>query len=227
MFRVLDRYDSASARTVLRLQPQQPEAQRRRPPQRRPGSLLGRRQRPQRLVAGEQRAQMVVVRAPVVGGDRQVEQQAVLAGEIEIEHARERPVRQPEDVVAKEVGMDDAARQAGVIAGGLEIELGEQSTALVGGKLRRQRAPGRFAPGGAAGIRQRRREIGPGLVQACQHAAERLAMAGVGASTQAPARQVNSAAGLPARGRHRRPCPSGCGRGQGMPRAARCSCRAR
>ena len=119
---------------------------------------------------------MVVVRAPVVGGDRQVEQQAVLAGEIEIEHARERSIRQPEDVVAKEVGMDDAARQAGVIAGGLEIEFGEELTALVVGKQRRQRAPGRFAPGGAAGIRQRRTEIGAGPVQARQHPAERLAM---------------------------------------------------
>jgi hypothetical protein len=77
MVRILDRHHGAGARMAPRLEPQQPETQGGGPAQRRPGRLLARRQRAQRAVSGKQGGDLVGPGAPVVGGHRQIEQQAV------------------------------------------------------------------------------------------------------------------------------------------------------
>jgi len=112
MVGVLDRYHRPGARVVPHFETQQPETQGRRSTHRRPGRHLGRRQRTRCAVAGEQRREVPGIGTPVVGDHRHVEQQVVGAGEIEIKHAGKLSVGQPQDIVAKQVGVDDAARQA-------------------------------------------------------------------------------------------------------------------
>ena len=151
MIRVLDGDHSAGARMVLGVQPQQPEPQRRGTPHGRPGFMFSRLQRAYRAVAREQGPQTFRVVCPVVGDNRQIEQQTVLAGEIEIKDTGNR-FALPQHVVAKEVTMDDATRQVRIVDGRLKIELGEQSTALVGCQQRRQRPTGRLTPRLAAWV---------------------------------------------------------------------------
>ena len=157
---------------MLRIEPQQPEAQCRSAPHCRPGRMLGRLQGAYGLVTGQQCAQVCLVVGPVVGNNRQIEKQTVLTGKIEIEHTGNRSAL-PQHIVAKEVGMNDAARQGRIIERRLKIELCEQSTALVGRQQRRKHMSDRLSPGRAAGVGQGRWEIGARLMQTSQHVAQR------------------------------------------------------
>src|SRR6185369_15570850 len=106
------------------------------------------------LVAGEQFNQCSVIETPVIGDDRQIEQPAVFTGEIEIEHAGQLAVLTPQDVVTKEVGVDDAAWQDGEILGRLKGQFVAEQGALGGQQQGQQGLAGGLSPGGPAGIGQ-------------------------------------------------------------------------
>ena len=97
-------------------------------------------------VTGNQGSELAIVGAPVVGRHRQIEEHAVCAGEVEVEHPGQLSGVLPQDVVAKQVSMNDPARQARIVLRGLKIELREESTALVARQLRGQCVPGTLTP---------------------------------------------------------------------------------
>ncbi len=95
----------------------QQEAQRRAPREQRQGLALRRRERAHALVAFEQGLALgdvegvVRLEAPGIERDGNVVGEGIVAGEVEIDQGRE-PVAEEEDVVGKQVGVDDALLQS-------------------------------------------------------------------------------------------------------------------
>ncbi|MCY1295307.1 hypothetical protein D9M70_446410 [compost metagenome] len=120
------------------------------------------------------------VDAPVVDGDRQVEQPLVVAGKVEVEEAAETvasaAVFLEQHVVAEQVAMARAFAQAGVVGAGEERRLmGDlllQQRALAGVEERQDLGLGLLPPRQAAQVGLAARVVLAGQVHARQHVAD-------------------------------------------------------
>ncbi len=120
MLRIVHAHQRAGPRQVVVVQPREPEAQRSGAQHRGPGAALERRQRPHRVVGAEQGAEAPLVQppvapgvdqAPVVRAHREVEEQRVHPGEVEVDHAAQ-PALLEERVVAELRPLVDEATRA-------------------------------------------------------------------------------------------------------------------
>ena len=204
---------------------------------RRPRLALERAERPHRVVGGEQRprrapsssAVVCFGEAPVVRAHRHVVEQAVDAGEVEVDHAGDAPVLE-QRVVAEQIRVHRAARQVGkaVLAPGIRAPLPAaccsfcRETACT--SLRREAPP------------LRRRADSPGTRctsarrDACARAARRARRNAPrsGCSIERPGEPRHQRGGLAVQSVPRYWSDrSAIGAGQGMPWRARCAIRSR
>ncbi|MDT4845137.1 hypothetical protein FQZ97_791150 [compost metagenome] len=120
-----------------------------------------------------------VADAPVVEADRQIEQKAVVAGEIEVKKAGEFTVFK-HHVVAEQVGVHRAAGQGGIRRQRRHVVLvgqfGADQGILARAQVRQHHRHGFIPPRQAAQVGLAHAEIAPGQVQAREHVAHRPAM---------------------------------------------------
>ena len=141
----------------------QEEAQRRAARQDRQRRDFGIAQRPDALVALEQRHALgdvvgaILLEAPGVQADRDVIGEQIVAGEIEIDQAGQL-VAEEEDVVGKEIGMDDAGRQVLRPVGFEEMRARRRPRSA--GPFRPRRRGLRICPRAAASRRRRAHSAG-------------------------------------------------------------------
>jgi hypothetical protein len=175
--RILGVGDVAVAREVVIVQPRHPKTQGGGAQYRPPSGVFGFGERAAACVGRGQSFPVrrpettAVVQAPVVVHHRQVEQQAVAAGVVEVDQAGNLVVLE-QDVVAKQVGVDHAARQVRVILRVLEGQFLIQHRQGVGVQLRRQVPAGGPDPVQAAGVGVLARKGGGGVVQVGEHRAQ-------------------------------------------------------
>ena len=132
MLRIVRVHQHAGAWQMKIVQSREPEAQRGRAQHHRPRRALKRRPGPRRLVRAKQRRHALglerrvvsdIGEAPIVRADGDVVEQAIDAGEVEIDHAGDAARLVEERVVAKEVAMHRSARQVGKALRRVEGEL--------------------------------------------------------------------------------------------------------
>src|SRR5882672_10693812 len=205
MLRVVRVGELAGARQVEVVQTRQPESERRRAQQHRPGLLLVAGELADAAVRGQERLSALRVDlsrwidAPVVHGNRDVEQERVDAGEIEVDHPAD-AFSVEQDVVAKQIGMNGAARQVQTAVLPLEIELRGEQLAMRRVEERRD-LPRRLAPpSGSPRILEPAAVALSGEVHVAEDGADPLAMAGSGGSDRRARQAGDDGRGLAVQG---------------------------